>query len=128
MIPKDYYFSRAERSREVYLHGVRVGRVHEIAVFDYWDILSYADLNWAVEEVLSKKAGWMDDDIGFIDVLKESEVYQYCRQAEVALVERVLEEFTEEEIKTLGAQQEEREEDEKRNLSRFKRAIEFVRR
>lgn len=55
VIPKDYYFSRAERSRDVYLHGVRIGRVHEIAVFDYWDILCFADLNWGVEEVLSKK-------------------------------------------------------------------------
>lgn len=55
MIPKDYYFSRDERSMDVYLHGVRIGRVHEIAVFDYWDILCYANLNWGVEEILSKK-------------------------------------------------------------------------
>lgn len=53
-------------------------------------------------------------------------MYEYAREAKVALIKRVSEEFTQEEIKALGAQQKEKEESEKRNLSWFERAVKFI--
>jgi len=128
MIPKGYYFNRGERGLDVFLHGVKVGHVHEIDAFDYWDITSQGSIYWGVEEVLSKYTGIYDNEVGYADVLKESKVYRYAREAESALIKMIEAEFTEEEIKAFGAQQKEEKSNEKRNLSWFERATKFIRR
>lgn len=128
MTPKDFYFHRGERGIDIFLYGVKVGHVHEIDVFDYWDLTSQGSIYWGVEEALSRYTGIYDNEVGYIDVLRGSKVYRYAREAELALIKMIKSEFTEEEIKAFGAQQKEKEANEKRNLSGFERAAEFIRR